>query len=111
MTLAKAEQIYYGMLRYAPYAAIALLPVYALLLQLSFVGSARRYPGRGVMRRTWCSPRTAMRSCSSPECSMQWPRSSCARRCFADLHLPARCYRGGWLGGMACRRGPVSAIE
>ncbi|HEY7945529.1 MAG TPA: DUF3667 domain-containing protein, partial [Casimicrobiaceae bacterium] len=43
---AKGEQLYYGVLRYAPYASIVLLPVYALLLQLSFVGGARRHPGR-----------------------------------------------------------------
>ncbi len=30
------------MLRYAPYASIILLPVYALLLQISFAGGARR---------------------------------------------------------------------
>lgn len=43
---AQAAQIYYGVLRYAPYAAIALLPVYALLLQLVFLGSTRRCPTR-----------------------------------------------------------------
>jgi hypothetical protein len=43
---AKVDQIYYGMLRYAPYASIILLPVYALLLQISFAGGARRHLGR-----------------------------------------------------------------
>ena len=42
----KAAQIFYGTLRYAPYAAIGLLPVYALLLQIAYAGSGRRYPLR-----------------------------------------------------------------
>ena len=42
----KSTQIFYGTLRYAPYAAIGLLPAYALLLQLAYAGSARRHPLR-----------------------------------------------------------------
>ena len=43
---AKAERVYAGMLRYGPYAAAALLPAFALLLQLAYLGRAGRYPGR-----------------------------------------------------------------
>ena len=42
----KSARIFYGTLRYAPYAAIGLLPVYALLLQLTYAGSGRRHPLR-----------------------------------------------------------------
>jgi hypothetical protein len=42
----KAEQVRGGMLRYAPYAAIGLLPVFALLLKLAYAGSGRRHPAR-----------------------------------------------------------------
>jgi hypothetical protein len=43
---AKAERVYAGMLRYGPYAAAALLPAFALLLQLAYLGRAGHYPGR-----------------------------------------------------------------
>ena len=42
----KSTQLFAGMLRYGPYALIALLPVFALLLKLAYVGRARRYPAR-----------------------------------------------------------------
>jgi hypothetical protein len=42
----KLDQIFAGVVRYGPYAMFALLPAYALLLQLVYVGRARRYPGR-----------------------------------------------------------------
>ena len=42
----KSAQIFSGTLRYAPYAAIGLLPVYALLLQIAYAGSGRRHPLR-----------------------------------------------------------------
>jgi hypothetical protein len=42
----KAEQIYAGMLRYGTYAMVALLPAFALLLKLAYLGRAARYPGR-----------------------------------------------------------------
>jgi len=40
------EQIVAGMLRYGPYAAFALLPLFALLLKLLYLGRGRRYPLR-----------------------------------------------------------------
>ncbi len=42
----KAEQIYAGMLRYGTYAMLALLPAFALLLKLAYLGRGARYPGR-----------------------------------------------------------------
>jgi hypothetical protein len=42
----KAEQIYAGMLRFGPYAMVALLPAFALLLKLAYTGRGKRYPGR-----------------------------------------------------------------
>jgi len=42
----KGEQISAGMLRYGPYAMFALLPAFAWLQQISYLGRARRYPGR-----------------------------------------------------------------
>ena len=42
----KGEQITSGMIRYGPYAMFVLLPAFAWLLQISYVGRARRYPGR-----------------------------------------------------------------
>ena len=42
----KAEQLGEGMLRYAPYALFVLLPAFALLLKLVYLGRARRYPRR-----------------------------------------------------------------
>jgi hypothetical protein len=42
----KVREIVNGMLRYGPYALIAMLPAFALLVQLAYVGRARRYPGR-----------------------------------------------------------------
>ena len=43
---AQAGQIYTGVMRYGPYAALALLPLFALLLKLLYLGRARRYPAR-----------------------------------------------------------------
>jgi len=42
----KTEQIYSGTLRYGPYALVALLPVFAALVQLAYAGRGRRYPQR-----------------------------------------------------------------
>ena len=42
----RGEQILAGMLRYGPYAAFALLPLFALLLKLAYVGRETRYPLR-----------------------------------------------------------------
>ncbi len=42
----KAERLYSGMLRYGGYAMIILLPVFALLLKIAYLGSGNRYPGR-----------------------------------------------------------------
>jgi len=45
-TKEKTEQLADGMLRYGPYAMFALLPAFALLLKLAYVGRRRRYPLR-----------------------------------------------------------------
>jgi hypothetical protein len=42
----KGEQISAGMLRYGPYAMFVLLPAFAWLQQISYLGRGRRYPGR-----------------------------------------------------------------
>ena len=42
----KIEQIKAGTLRYGPYAMFALLPAFAALLKLVYVGRSRRYPSR-----------------------------------------------------------------
>jgi Protein of unknown function (DUF3667) len=42
----KGEQILSGLIRYAPYAMFVLLPVFAWLQQISYLGRTRRYPGR-----------------------------------------------------------------
>jgi hypothetical protein len=42
----KAERLYAGMLRYGTYAMVALLPMFALLLKVAYLGRGRRYPGR-----------------------------------------------------------------
>jgi hypothetical protein len=42
----KVEQLMNGMLRYGPYAAIGLLPVFALLLRVAYAGRTRRHPNR-----------------------------------------------------------------
>jgi hypothetical protein len=42
----KIERIRAGILRYAPYAAIGLLPVFALLLKIAYAGSRSRHPAR-----------------------------------------------------------------
>ena len=42
----KSERLLDGALRYGPYALFLLLPAFAALLKLSYVGRARRYPGR-----------------------------------------------------------------
>jgi len=42
----KANQLLDGMLRYGPFAAVALLPVFAALMQLAYVGRRRAHPAR-----------------------------------------------------------------
>jgi rRNA maturation protein Nop10 len=42
----KGEQLKSGLFRYAPYAAIALLPLFALLVALAYAGSRGRHPDR-----------------------------------------------------------------
>jgi hypothetical protein len=42
----RGEAIFAGMLRYGPYAAFVLLPLFALILKILYAGRARRYPSR-----------------------------------------------------------------
>jgi hypothetical protein len=42
----KADQVVSGMFRYAPYAAIGLLPLFALLLEVVYAGRYKRHPMR-----------------------------------------------------------------
>ena len=42
----KIERLRAGVLRYAPYAAIGLLPVFALLLKIAYAGRSGRHPAR-----------------------------------------------------------------
>jgi hypothetical protein len=42
----KAERLYAGILRYGPYAMVALLPAFALLMKVAYLGRGRKYPGR-----------------------------------------------------------------
>jgi hypothetical protein len=42
----KSEQLVLGVLRYGPYAMVALLPAFALLLKLLYAGRRRRHPSR-----------------------------------------------------------------
>jgi hypothetical protein len=42
----KVEQVTLGIMRYGPYAMVVLLPVFALLLKLLYLGRAERYPLR-----------------------------------------------------------------
>lgn len=42
----KSEQLWAGMLRYGPYAMVALLPLFALLMKVAYAGRTRRYPDR-----------------------------------------------------------------
>lgn len=42
----KADQIFAGVMRYGPYAMFALLPLFALLMKLVYIGRTRRYPAR-----------------------------------------------------------------
>jgi Protein of unknown function (DUF3667) len=42
----KSDQIFAGALRYGPYAMTALLPVFAALLQVAYLGRSGRYPHR-----------------------------------------------------------------
>ncbi len=42
----RLEQVLNGMLRYGPYAMFVLLPAFALLLKLLYIGRWRRYPSR-----------------------------------------------------------------
>ena len=42
----KADQVFAGTVRYGPYAMFVLMPVFALILQLAYLGRGRRYPGR-----------------------------------------------------------------
>ena len=42
----KGKSIVAGMIRYGPYAFIALLPAFALIMQLLYLGRAKRYPQR-----------------------------------------------------------------
>lgn len=42
----QAEQLYAGVLRFGPYAMVVLLPAFALLLKLAYLGSGSRYPQR-----------------------------------------------------------------
>jgi hypothetical protein len=42
----KAERLYAGALRYGPYAMVALLPAFAFLMKVAYLGRGKKYPGR-----------------------------------------------------------------
>jgi len=42
----KAERLYAGALRYGPYAMVALLPAFAFLMKIAYLGRGSKYPGR-----------------------------------------------------------------
>jgi hypothetical protein len=42
----KSEHLFGGMVRFGPYAMVALLPLFAALMMLAYAGRARVYPGR-----------------------------------------------------------------
>jgi hypothetical protein len=42
----KVEQVFFGVVRYGPYAMVVLLPAFALLLKVLYLGRRRRYPAR-----------------------------------------------------------------
>jgi hypothetical protein len=42
----QAEHLYAGVLRYGPTMVVLMLPVFALLLKLAYLGRGKRYPGR-----------------------------------------------------------------
>jgi len=42
----KAERLYAGVLRYGPYAMVALMPAFALLMKIAYLGRGKKYPGR-----------------------------------------------------------------
>jgi hypothetical protein len=42
----KSEQVFFGVVRYGPYAMFVLMPAYALLQMIVYAGRGRRYPDR-----------------------------------------------------------------
>ena len=42
----KSEQVFLGAVRYGPYAMFVLMPAYAMLLLIAYLGRGRRYPDR-----------------------------------------------------------------
>ena len=42
----KSEQVFLGVVRYGPYAMFVLMPAFALLQMIAYVGRGRRYPDR-----------------------------------------------------------------
>jgi hypothetical protein len=42
----KSEQVFFGVVRYGPYAMFVLMPAYALLQMIAYAGRGRRYPDR-----------------------------------------------------------------
>jgi hypothetical protein len=42
----KSDQVFAGMVRYGPYAMFVLMPAFAFMLQVAYLGRHRRYPGR-----------------------------------------------------------------
>jgi hypothetical protein len=42
----RIEEVIYGMIRYGPYAMFALLPAFALILKLAYLGRRKRHPTR-----------------------------------------------------------------
>ncbi len=42
----RVEHLYAGMLRYGPTMVVLMLPIFAFLLQLAYLGRGKRYPGR-----------------------------------------------------------------
>ncbi|MFO1312038.1 MAG: DUF3667 domain-containing protein [Burkholderiales bacterium] len=104
----KAEQLYAGMLRYGPYAVVALLPAFALLMKLAYLGRGRKYPGRPQRYAEHLVYAAHLHAFAAIAILLlvvlPWGPARAALFCwvvFYAMRARQAVYRGRWWGGLA----------
>jgi len=104
----KADQILAGTLRYGPYAMFALLPAFAALLKIVYLGRGRRYPSRprlyGEHLVFAAHTHAFLFIIGTAIVAVPWGGARNALASWAALYLiwsMRVVYRGSWLGTVA----------
>ncbi len=101
----KSEQVFLGAVRYGPYAMFVLLPSFALLQTIAYLGRGRRYPGRPsryaehLVFAAHLHAFLFLAAVLALAIPLAWARGALGVWCVLyGLRATKVVYRGGWTG-------------